>query len=150
MESLSPQDGHYRLHADISEENDSRLLTLEAVYQVSRAELIRQAMALYDCALREFYAGGGSLYATTESGSEVIPLFDTHREDDPPKSELDVNVNREVAEVLRQCGLSDGESDTSVLDNVINHYCCVVHHNFAGHKIHIKKANGHILEIILL
>ena len=150
MEIVTPNNEYFVLKSEISTRNANFLRELSD-QSLTVTEHIRRATAFYHLAMR-VYENGGSIYSLLDQESEIIPLFDPGRDSENALDRvmLSVNLNVETAKVLQDLGVSEESSETSVLDNVLHHYCKAVEKSKNGQKIIVDYSNGVKNELLFI
>lgn len=149
MEHVASSNEYPQLKSDILSRHADTLREL-AAESSSVTEHVRRATALYQLSMQAYQDGGG-LYAMSRQGSEPIPLFDVSEDSaSQDRANLTVNLNAETAKALYELGVTTHDSDTTILDNVINHYTLAVRKSKEGYAIIIEYGNGTKGELFFL
>jgi hypothetical protein len=149
MEKITPSNELFRLESEIRSKNADALRELVEHSTLTATEHIRRAAALYQLSM-EMYEKGGDIHSVSEDGIAIIPLFDTDTKDTDERTRLSVNVNVETANLFQSLGINDDDLNTTVLDNVINHYSEASARLRKGYKIIIQNPSGIQNELMFL
>jgi len=150
MEKITPGDEYLHLESDIMPKNADALRQLIDDSSFTLAEHIRRAAALYQLSI-EMYEKGGDIYSVSQNGPEVIPLFDINVGDTDERVKLSVkNINSEVAKLFEKLGIDDANTNTTVLDNVINYYYEATVRAKKGDKIFVESPDGAKNELLFI
>jgi len=151
MEKITLGNEYLRLNSDISTRNAEALLELGEGGDLTMTEQVRRATAFYHHAML-MYVEGGDVHSVSDLGSETIPLFDSPVGDAEVSTRvaLSVNLNIETAKVLQNLGVGRQSAETSVLDNVINHYYQAVRRSNNGQKLIAESSDGIQRELVFL
>ncbi|HEY8992445.1 MAG TPA: hypothetical protein VIM37_01185 [Candidatus Microsaccharimonas sp.] len=150
MEKITPGNEYLHLESDVLSKNADALRELVEHSSFTLTEHIRRAAALYQLSLR-MYEDGGDVHSVSEAGAEVIPLFDRPAIDSDVRVNLSVkNINKETASLFKDLGINKINFETTVMDNVINHYYQASIRSLNGQKIIAETSQGIKNELLFL
>ena len=151
MENIEPQNEYFRLKSDILPVNAEALKVLSDTSSYTITEHIRRASALYQLSMN-VYTEGGNVHSISRNGAEILPLFvlSTKDKDDGNRVALSVNLNAETAKFLQSLGVETVSANTTVLDNIINHYYHATQRSKNGEKIIVESSQGEKNELVFL
>lgn len=147
MENIKSQNEYFRLQSDILAQNAAALKELADNSSYPITEHIRRATALYQLSMNT-YAEGGNVHSVSENGAEIIPLFLLSLDENESRVALSVNINAETAQFLQSVGVEMDGADTTVLDNIINHYYHLTQRTMDGQKIIVETSKGEKGELV--
>ncbi|MDB5163338.1 MAG: hypothetical protein JWO54_602 [Candidatus Saccharibacteria bacterium] len=151
MERIKPDNERVLVESDISLKNAEFLNSLKEMFPAPIDWHVEYAIINYHLCI-DTYCRGGSVYAMTEAGPKLIPLFNTPDKsvDAVVKANLSSEISVGSARVLSLLGVGGRNSDTSIMDNILHSYDHMIRSKFDGHEIIVEQSSGEKIPLQLL